>query len=590
MKKQTILLLFAFLLGVSSAQASTCYSGDGSGTIIPCVVTLTGYIQDTSTINYCYTQNNIYYCNMNLSLIVHWNGSLLLPSIFFNGIPGVTGDCVPLGFNPLQSSCQQEIFGDNENVNFAFPQDYIAWQNSQQLGLSSEYTFEYYNNGGYIAFNTSGVINPFNAPISSLTNLAPPCPFSSCTSDPINIATGEDYFSSTDFSLNGRGPKLELFRRYRSYSTNSGMFGYGWRTDFDANLTTDSSGDVIIYDRDGTGSYFMNYSGTYAPSPGNYSTIAHNPDNTYTITNKNGVVTHYDINGRLSSRTDRNGNALTFVYNPSVSGGTYIQDASGRQIKLYFNSNNLVTSAVDPAGKTYQYGYDVNGNLASITDPTGAVTNYTYDPNHKITQFTNSNGHNRYYQYDSQGRAYSTSQSNNVNRVTLDFQANNTTVVTDSLGNKDTYVFNNAGLLNSHTDPLGNVTQQTWDINMNLLSRTDALNNVTNYIYDGKGNLTQITDPQNNQTNMYYSTNFNLITSKSDALGNITNFTYDAAGNLTGIADAMGGNHTFAYDGYGNVITATDSLGNSTHFTYDAIGHVLRKTNALGNSTNYSYE
>ena len=140
------------------------------------------------------------------------------------------------------------------------------------------------------------------------SSLAPPVPTSQSvpdidtteTPDPINIATGESYFSSTDFSLNARGPKLTLFRKYRSLSTFIGMFGYGWRTDYDANLTTDSTGDVTIYDRDGTGMYFMNNSGTYTPSPGNYSTIIKNADNTYTLTDKNGIVTHYDINGRLT--------------------------------------------------------------------------------------------------------------------------------------------------------------------------------------------------------------------------------------------------------------------------------------------------
>jgi len=474
-------------------------------------------------------------------------------------------------------------------------------QAGEQYVNNQHYLIEALSSQGTVKSNIAQVINPVNAPIGSSFNSPPmygvygasllvPADKMTLTKDPVNIATGEAYFSSTDFSLSGRGPTLALFRKYRSFSTFSGMFGYGWRTDFDINLSVDSSGDVTIFNGEGTGIYFMNNSGTYSASPGNYSTIVKNADNTYTVTDKNGIVTHYDINGRLSSRTDRNGNTLTFVYNPSVSGGTYIQDAGGRQIKLYFDANGHVISAVDPVGKTFQYGYDTNGNLVSVTDPTGAVTNYTYNANHQIIQFTNANGHNTYYQYDSQGRVISNYQDSNVNKVALNYEANNTTVVTDSLGNNNTYVFNSYGLLLSHTDPLGAVTQQAWDAFMNRISKTDARNNTTSFTYDGEGNLIQIIDPLNNQTTMSYTSNFNLISSKTDALGNLTNFVYDINGNLTSITDALGHTHSFAYDQYGDVLTVTDSRGNITSFTYDALGHIIQKIDALGNYTNFTYE
>ena len=476
----------------------------------------------------------------------------------------------------------------------------------EYLGLDPAYPSSspnwagFYLDGPYAQFR-----NPPQAPIPSQnTTRDSKQPH---TPDPVNIFSGESSFFSTDLSLGSQGPKLALSRKYRSFSTRNtcwntsfstgeitplsyGLFGYGWRTDFDVNLSQDSSGDVIIYDGEGDGIYFMNNSGTYSPSPGNYSILTKNADNTYTVTDKHGKKTHYDINGRLTSVTDRNGNTLTFVYNPAQVGGTYIQDVSGRRIVLNLDTQSRIISAVDPAGRTFQYGYDTNGNLVSVTDPTGVVTNYVYDSSHQITKFTNSNGHNTYYQYDSQGRCVMTWRDNNVNKTTLNYEANNTTVVTDSLGNNNTYVFNDAGLLISHTDPLGNATQQTWDPMMNLLSRTDARNNVTNYVYDGEGNLVQITDPLGKQTNMTYTPDYNLISSKTDALNNITNFVYDIDGNLNTITDALGNKHSLVRDQSGSLITATDTRGNSTNFTYDAFGHMIQKTDALGNKTNFTYE
>jgi len=458
------------------------------------------------------------------------------------------------------------------------------------------YAPPYATNQTYTCSNYAQVINPFNAPIGSPTS----GPFAASifvspddmtlTKDPVNIATGEAYFSSTDFALNARGTKLALFRKYRSFSTFIGMFGYGWRTDFDANLSVDSSGDVTIYNGEGTGIYFMDNSGVYTPSPGNYSTLVKNANNTYTLTDKNGNVFQYGTTGRLTSRSDRNGNKETFVYNPALVGGTYIQDASGRRIILNIDAHGHVISAVDPAKKTFQYGYDANGNLVSITDPSGAVTNYYYDSNHKIIQLTNANGHNTYYLYDAQGRVTSNWQDNNVNKVSLNYQANNTTVVTDSLGKQNTYVFNNYGLETSHTDPLGAVTQETWDPFMNRTSLTDARNNLTTFGHDAEGNLTQIVDASNNQTSMTYTPNFNLLSSQTDNLGNVTNFVYDIKGNLSSIIDPLGNSHSFVYDKYGNVITAIDTRKHSTKYTYDLHSDLLQKTDAGGNKTIFTYD
>jgi len=434
----------------------------------------------------------------------------------------------------------------------------------------------------------SQIQNPSNAPLSG-TALVPVVDMN-FTKDPINIFSGEAFFSSTDFLIKGRGPQMSLSRHYRSFSNIAGMFGYGWRTDFDTNLSVDANGDVTIFDADGTGKYFMNYSGSYVASSGNYSTLIHNTDGSYTVTDKYGNMSQYGSNGRVMSHTDRNNNTLSFVYNPALVGGTYIQDASGREIKLYFDSNGHVVSAVDPLGRTFQYGYDTNSNLVSITDPTGAVTNYTYNSNHQITQFTNANGHNTYYQYDAQGRVIKNLQDNNVNQVSLNYQSNQTTVVTDSLGNNNTYQFNIYGLLTSQTDPLGNVTQKVWDGNMNLTSVTDARKNTTSYAYDYFGNLVQITDPLKNVTSMTYTPNFDLISSKTDAMGHVTNYVYDIKGNLTSIIDVLKGTHSYSYDQYGNVITATDTRGNATNYTYDTNSDVLQKSDALYERTNYTYD
>ena len=462
LKKKIILFLMALFLGISWIPNASA-SGQLNSTIV-----------ETKSIdqNNCgfWQDHNCMSCVTSLTFTLYWfatppSGGQWTGFVYArpaNGNKSIIGEANQYqGTYNIEdaggSMCPfqiQQIEQSINNAQWQVSEDFVPTNGTQTLVNS----------------NVASIINPSTVSLASTVLVSPNN--MTFTPDPVNIFSGEAYFSSTDFSLGTRGPKLALFRKYRSFSTFVGMFGYGWRTDFDVNLTQDSSGDVIIYNGEGTGIYFTNYSGTYMASPGNYSTLVKNADNTYTLTDKNGIVTHYDITGRLTSHTDRNGNALTFVYNPAEPGGTYIQDASDRKIVLNFNSNGYISSATDPAGKTFQYGYDVNGNLVSVTDPTGAVTNYTYNSNHQIIQFTNANGHNTYYQYNTQGQVTMNWRDNNVNKTTLNYEANNITVVTDSLGNNNTYVFNPNGLLISRTDPLGAVTQQTWDVFMNRLSIT----------------------------------------------------------------------------------------------------------------------
>ena len=364
------------------------------------------------------------------------------------------------------------------------------------------------------------------------------------------------------------------------------MFGYGWRTTFDVNLAEDGDGNIIIYDTSGTGSYFLlNGDGTYQRSYGNYSQITKNPDNTYTIMNKYGITIEYGAAGRITSVTDRNQNTLQFVFNPGVTGGTYIEDSTSRRITLTLDANNRIVSARDPAGRVIDYEYDTDGNLVTITDPKENNTYYIYDTEHNITELTNVNGHKTFFGYDAQDRAIMNSQENDLNKETLDYQEDGITVVTDALNNQATYQFNGYGLEVSRTDAVAGTVTTAWDRYMNRTSVTDESGNTTTFNYDLKGNLTKVTDAQGNVTILKYTPDFNLISRSTDALGNITSYTYDEAGNLLIVTDALGNTQQMTYDDAGKVLTVIDALENVTSFQYDAHGYPAKTIDAQLNET-----
>jgi len=283
MKNKIALFLIALLLGALGFQTALLAQAIPS-------FTESAYINYTQGPNNCY-QGDIgqgICCNISGDLYINWSKNYIDPSIgsWISVVIGRTAYTIGSA-SDYQGSWHVESLSGS----------YCGKQleNEARIFGVGEY-FQWVHNvdAGFEGAQASGLANPIGAPIgspgspiygsTSASILATPDKYA-LTKDPVNIATGEAYFSSTDFSLSGQGPELRLFRKYRSFSTLSGMFGYGWRTDYDANLSVDSNGDVTIYDGEGTGIYFMNYPGTYGtymPSPGNYSTLVKNVDGTIT--------------------------------------------------------------------------------------------------------------------------------------------------------------------------------------------------------------------------------------------------------------------------------------------------------------------
>jgi len=305
-------------------------------------------------------------------------------------------------------------------------------------------------------------------PPDSLKPLVVPLDKMSMTKDPINIATGEMINHADDISIKGRGLALHVGRTYRSQSDVNGLFGHGWRSAYDINLTEDVDGNVTVFNEEGVAIYFYFLSdSSYLASLGNQSSLTKNSDGTFTLINKHGMITQFGANGRLSSIIDRNGNILTFVFDPANPNGTYLEDAGGRRVTLTLDANQRVINTVDPAGRVFTYDYDTSGDLVTITDSDGQTVNYHYDTNHNITQMSNPNMHDTYFAYDAQDRAIMNWQDGDVNKVTLDFVDATTTMVTDSLGNTTTNVFNDYGLEIFFTDALGITRTTTWDDQLN---------------------------------------------------------------------------------------------------------------------------
>jgi YD repeat-containing protein len=372
-------------------------------------------------------------------------------------------------------------------------------------------------------------------------------------------------------------------------------------------------------------------------------------------TTADNSIETYDASGKLTSIADRSGLAQTLTYSdastpvaiaPTTGLLIRVTDTFGRQLNFTYDNSSRISTLTDPAGGLYKYAYDANNNLASVTYPDANSKIYLYESTgfpHALTGITDENGL-RYatYAYDTQGRATSTEHAGGVERVSLVFNADGSTTVTDALNTPRTYNFQtilgvvkSAGQLQPGGSGCGaSASALTYDANGNVASRTDFNGYKSCYAYDLSRNLetarveglpgsadcaasltaASLTAPARKITTSWHASyrlplQFaepkKLITYSYDPAGNALTHTEQATTDVTGTAgltplvQGSPRTWTYTYNGLGQVLTAdgprTDVVDKTTYTYYPATdanlgnrGNLATVTNALSQVTTLS--
>jgi RHS repeat-associated protein len=343
----------------------------------------------------------------------------------------------------------------------------------------------------------------------------------------------------------------------------------------------------------------------------------------------------YDANGNITSRTDFNGNQITYVYdlttNLEASRTEGYGTAQARTITTSWNSSWRQPALITEPNRTIGFTYDAMGNMLTrtITDSaTSATRTWTYT-------------------YDSYGRVLTVDgPRTDVSDVTTytyytcgtGFQCGQLQTVTDAAGNVTTYnTYNAQGQPLTITDPNGTVTTLTYDARMRLTSRevgtetmafsyylTGLLHKVTlpdssyiQYTYDTAHRLTGIADSAGNSiaytldvmsnrtaessydpsstlhrthTRVYNALNeLYKDVGAAGTSGVTTSYSYDSNGNQTGIAAPLSRTTANTYDALNRLNQITDPASGVTHFTYDANDNLSSVTDPRSLSTSYAY-
>lgn len=388
--------------------------------------------------------------------------------------------------------------------------------------------------------------------------------------DPVDTATGNYGETFVDLSTPGRGMPLSFGRTYASALADpsgpdgpnavNGPFGYGWTFSYNLSASTDATtGNVTVYQEDGSQVAFVDASGTYAPSAPRYdATLTKNGAN-YVFVRRNKQVYTFDVaTGHLVSETDLAGLHATTPYATTLS-----------------YAGNQLSTITDPAGHIYTLGWS-GGHIVSLSDSAGREVTYSYDSTNDLTN------------------VYGVGTT----RTPALLDDDHTVFGYDTATHLMTSWRQPKYFGDSTTSPSPVMTMQ-YDSSERVLKQTDQTGHTTTFTYGPNSSpalvagQTLVTDPSANQTLDTYQNG--LLVSEIKGYGSTTastwSYTYDPVTlGVTTRTDPLGNVETFAYDDHGNKISESDGLGHATGYTYDALDDRTSSVSPLGVLTTYGYD
>ena len=318
---------------------------------------------------------------------------------------------------------------------------------------------------------------------------------------------------------------------------------------------------------------------------------------------KGGRLTEvFDTNGRVVSRTRRDGATSTTAYDGHGHVSS-ITDAMGNRTTFTYDANDNLLTTTEGSGplvRTTRLVYDTQDRLIAVTNALGFVTSYTYDSCHRVIRKTAADGTYSVNDWNANGtlaaKHFHDASGAELRRNAASYGAYGlpvsrtvTGIGLASGGITTTTSYNTDGSVSAKVDALNNRTSFTYDGAGRLISSTDAANKTSTITYDKAGNVAMTRDKLGRETRTTYTESGKpLVTTNAD--GTTTSIEYDFVEEIIAVTDERGARSTIVRDTEGRPVSATDALGNTSHTEYDILGRPVWRQDASGVESLIGYD
>jgi RHS repeat-associated protein len=454
----------------------------------------------------------------------------------------------------------------------------------------------------------------------------------------VNVGSGDALLKTSDISIPQLGSALTLGVAYNSLLAGSsvaqdGSDGYGWfqREGTDVQLIP-ATGSVTLLGEDGLEGQFTT-SGSGYTSPGTvHATLANSSGSTcsgstYTLTwHATGEIMCFGSSGKLTSETDRNGDATNYPVNASgqETGVKYtpknVTSGPTETVTAAYTGSDLSSLAETAGTTTFTAGYSVNastGNLSSVSQPDGTLVSFGYDSAHNLTSIDNGAGNTTTLVYNSAHQVTSVTQpttGTGTATTRLDYVSSTETQVADPNTTQSnpvpsvpnvTYTINSSALVTKAVDQGGNTRSDSYTSFDTVATSTNGVGGQTANTFGANNgeSLTKSQSPTGATASSAYG-NTDTVTnptaafqpsSSTDSQANPTAYIYDGAGNTLQSSDALPATAKVTYHPDGVVATSLDPKNgtNATTYAQNNIDQLTGITPPTGNSlgaTTISYD
>ena len=478
--------------------------------------------------------------------------------------------------------------------------------------------------------------------------------------DPVNVATGNFIEHECDLSFE-HAPAASLIKLERMYNSvavtypeeaPSGIFGLGWSSTLDTQLTLSNTGAVwhtpdgrtLAFPRMGDGfgrvpseSYWLSktvpgdelysYVSTAttkaiktAENAGRKVSAPTAPAYYWVVYNSKHVRYFYDPSGAWTGVMEGHYATLTLpLYSSdSATGALELTDivhpASGRGLQIRYGNSPRYNRIRPESASTYlidhdvqildtvTYIYDDDDLLAAVNRPDG-IRRYTHNAKRLIEEVWDVNGHREVTNtYDSQGRVVHqlTEHSREVSFV---YAPGIMTIVADAITGDSSNIWRSDehGRLSSMTAADGSRQVMRYDKFGNRISVTERDGSTISRSYDSHSRLAKQLTPEGALSKYTWDEHNRLLTTSvcdfRDRLNPgdpvVVSYTYESTGaNPNPITMTDGNGHTteYSWDEYGNLLSVTDPTGVRTTYTYNARQELISITNGVGDTVHLEYD